>query len=109
AHTVVSNAGHGGTCATLLAGKPLCMLPTVHEQLLTARNVEAIGAGEMLLQVRDPRRIRRTIVNCIDDPGLLAAARDFASRHGAQSSSTAVRLAEIADRFLDLVNRREAT
>jgi UDP:flavonoid glycosyltransferase YjiC (YdhE family) len=109
ADMVVSNAGHGATCATLLAGKPLCLLPTVHEQLLTARNVEAVGAGEMLLQVRDPRRIRRAIVRCIDDPGPRAAAQDFASRHSAQSSSTAVRLAEIADRFLDLVNRREAT
>ncbi len=109
ADMVVSNAGHGATCATLLAGKPLCMLPTVHEQLLTARNVEAIGAGEILLQVRDPRRIRRTIVNCIEDPELLAAAQDFASRHSGQSSSTAVRLAEIADRFLELVNSGEAT
>ena len=109
ADMVMSNAGHGATCATLLAGKSLCMLPTVHEQLLTARNVEAVGAGEMLLQVRDPRRIRRAIVRCIDDPGLRAAAQDFASRHSAQVSSTAVRLAEIADRFLELVNRREAT
>jgi UDP:flavonoid glycosyltransferase YjiC (YdhE family) len=108
ADLVVSNAGHGATCASLLAGKPLCLLPTVHEQLLTARNVGAIGAGETLLQVRDPRRIRRAIVRCIDDPGLRAAAQDFASRHSAQASSTAVRLAEIADRFLELVNRREA-
>ena len=109
ADIVISNAGHGATCATLLAGKPLCMLPTVQEQLLTARNVEAIGAGETLMQVREPKIIRRAIVRAIEDPAMRAAAQDFASRHAAQSSSAAVRLAEIADRFLGLVSRAEAT
>ncbi len=109
ADLVVSNAGHGATCAALLAGKPLCMLPTVHEQLLTARNVEAIGAGATLLQVRDPTRIRRAIVRGIEDPAMRSAAQDFALRHAAQSASAAVRLAETADRFLDLVSHGEAT
>lgn len=108
ADLVVSNAGHGATCAALLAGKPLCMLPTVHEQLLTARNVEAIGAGATLLQARDPTRIRRAIARGIEDPAMRAAAQDFALRHAAQSSNAAVRLAETADRFLDLVSHGEA-
>jgi UDP:flavonoid glycosyltransferase YjiC (YdhE family) len=109
ADMVVSNAGHGATCAALLAGRPMCMLPTFHEQLMTARNVEALGAGESLLQVRDPRRIRRGLVRVLEDPGMAAAAQAFAARHAAGAAGAAVRLAEIAGRFLNLVNSREAT
>jgi UDP:flavonoid glycosyltransferase YjiC (YdhE family) len=109
ADMVISNAGHGATCATLLAGKPLCMLPTVYEQLLTARNVETLGAGETLLQVRDPKRIRRAISRGLEAPEMAKAAQEFASRHAVQAASAAVRLAEIADRFLGLVKRGQAT
>jgi len=109
ADMVVSNAGHGATCAALLAGKPMCMLPTVHEQLMTARNVEALGAGETLLQVRDPRRIRRSFVRVLEDPRMAAAAQAFAARHAAGAAGAAVRLAEIAGRFLGLANGREST
>lgn len=109
ADMVVSNAGHGATCAALLAGKPMCMLPTVHEQLMTARNVEALGAGETLLQAGDPRRIRRTLVRVLEDPGMAAAAQAFAARHAAGAAGAAVRLAEIAGRFLGLANGREST
>jgi UDP:flavonoid glycosyltransferase YjiC (YdhE family) len=103
ADLVLSHAGHGATCAALLAGRPLCMLPTSHEQLLTSRNVEALGAGRVLLPTHDAKHIGRAIVRGVDDPGMRSAAADFAARHAAHTAGAAVRLAETADRFLALV------
>ncbi len=52
ADAVVCHAGHGTVCATLLAGRPLLLLPTQVEQHGLALRVSALGAGLML----DPRR-----------------------------------------------------
>jgi UDP:flavonoid glycosyltransferase YjiC (YdhE family) len=40
-------AGHGTICVTLLAGKPLLLLPTTVEQYLNGLAVTKIGAGEL--------------------------------------------------------------
>ena len=108
ADLVISHAGHGTTCCTLLAGKPLCMLPTVQEQMITARNVVALGAGALVPPAGDAKRIRRQLERCIEDSAMRVAAAGFAERHAGLRGTAAVRLAETADRFLALVKNRGA-
>lgn len=97
---VVCHAGHGTVCEALLAGKPLFLLPQVLEQMLTAQNVAALGAGAWYHPSQETRVLRRDFRRVLEGGEFGAAARAFADRHG--HGKGAARLAEIADRFLGL-------
>lgn len=99
---VVCHAGHGSVCEALLAGRPLLLLPQVHEQVMTARNVATLGAGAWVHPAQDARALRRGLRDALDGGGARAAA-GFAARYAGQDR--AARLAECADRFLALVRR----
>ena len=99
---VICHAGHGSICAALLAGKPLLLVPTVQEQMLSARNVEALGAGAWIHPSQDAKRTRRTLERCIEDDGMRAAAQGFADKYAGLMSGSTARLAESADRLVAL-------
>ncbi len=99
---VICHAGHGMTCASLLAGKPLLMLPTAHEQLLTARNVAELGAGAWVQPTHDARPIKRALVRCIEDTRIHDAAAGFRDRYANAVPTMTARLAECADRLVGL-------
>ena len=102
---VICHGGHGMVCTALLAGKPLLMLPTGHEQLLTARNVEALGAGAWLHPTHDARQIKRALVRCIEDGRMQDAAGAFRARYAKVTSMTTACLPEYADQLLALARR----
>jgi len=45
---VITNAGHGLVAATLLAGKPMLLIPQNYEQTLLAKRIEVMGAAQVL-------------------------------------------------------------
>ena len=97
---VVCHGGHGTVCNALLAGKPLLLLPTGYEQVMTARNVEALGAGRWVHPAHDDKTLKRALIRAIDDDAAGAAARLFADRYAGNAQNVTVRLAEYADRFV---------
>jgi UDP:flavonoid glycosyltransferase YjiC (YdhE family) len=83
---VLCHASHGTVAGSMLAGKPLVMMPTYVEQLLTSARVVAAGAGAV------PRRPdARSIARCLDAvaPGSTAQAqaRKIATKHKATNAS----------------------
>jgi UDP:flavonoid glycosyltransferase YjiC (YdhE family) len=100
---VVCHAGHGTVCEALLAGKPLFMLPHVFEQMMTARNVAALGAGTWFHPAQEQAALRRSLRQVLEDGKYRAAAQGFAARYARGRGERAARLAERADRFLALV------
>ena len=103
---VVGQGGHGTVCNALLAGKPLLLLPTGYEQVLTARNVEALGAGRWIHPAHDDKMLKRALLRAIDDDAAGVAARSFAERYAGNAQNSTVRLAEYADRFVAIAGAR---
>jgi hypothetical protein len=78
---IICHAGHGTVALSLLAGRPLVLLPIYIEQLLTSRNVVKYGAGIMVNpDSRDPR-YRRLLQEAIQEVGHAERARRFAREH----------------------------
>ena len=102
ADLVICHGGHGTVCAALLAGKPLLVLPMNEEQLLTAQNVARLGAGEFVHPAMGMKDVRRALNRCLDSPALASAAAGFAARHSPWRERSTARLAEQADRMIDL-------
>lgn len=102
ADLVICHGGHGTVCAALLAGKPLLVLPMNEEQLLTAQNVARLGAGEFVHPAIGLKEVRRALNRCLDSPALASAAAGFAARHAPWRERSTARLAEQADRMIDL-------
>ena len=105
---VICHGGHGLVCEALLAGRPLLILPTAYEQVLTARNVERIGAGVWVHPANDARKLKRALDRCFDEPGLVAAAAKFSARHAQGLPQSTARLADHAGRLLSLAKRGAA-
>lgn len=105
---VVCHGGHGTVCEALLAGKPLFLLPEVLEQMLTARNVAALGAGAWHHPAQDASMLRRSLRRVLEGDQCSEAAQAFARRHRGDPGKVAARLAEIADRFLGLAAKTGA-
>lgn len=81
ARAVICNAGHGTVMNACLAGLPVLALPMYVEQNLTARNIERIGAGIMVLnREKDPDFV--AILNeLVDNPAYIESARAFADKY----------------------------
>ena len=86
---VVCYASHGMALDSLLAGKPLLLLPTHSEQQRTARRVAALGAG-LVIGTHDPKgKVAAGLRQVLEDRPMRDAARDFASRQMAGGSVSA--------------------
>ncbi|MCX7628598.1 MAG: hypothetical protein N2Z69_09365 [Methylophilaceae bacterium] len=77
----VSYAGHGYVSAVLMAGVPLLLLPVHLEQFLTARNVQAIGAGRLVNPEQAAPDYGALLSAMLADAELKQAARDFAAQY----------------------------
>lgn len=100
----VCHAGHGTVCGMLLAGKPLFMLPQWREQAVTARRVEALGAGISHEPERgDHGPLVPVLKRVAGEAGYTAGAQAFAARH--REPGQAAVLAAIADRCGELAGK----
>ena len=96
----LTHAGHGTVARLLLAGVPLVMAPLQMEQYRLAERVEALGAG--LRVTPEPDMVLAALNRLLAEPGFGAAARAFATRHGAVDEQT--RLARVVARLVDHLN-----
>jgi UDP:flavonoid glycosyltransferase YjiC (YdhE family) len=97
----VCHAGHGTTCALLLKGKPLLLLPMQLEQYLTAKRVSETGAGVMVDGENPHNDFRAAASQIINNPDLARRAREFAQRYvGYSSSATVTRIANEHEEFV---------
>ena len=92
---VISHGGHGATASTLLAGRPLLILPRNLEQRLLAHRARAGGAILTLRRGKTPD-IGAEIRRLAEDPGVATAARAFAEAH--RHFDGAAQIEAIADR-----------
>ena len=100
ADLVVCHAGHGTVSATLLAGKPLLLLPLNIEQRMLAARVEAAGAG-LAAPALAPEGMRAKFQRLLAEPAFAAAARGFAERYaGLEVEKNPERFAALAERLL---------
>jgi UDP:flavonoid glycosyltransferase YjiC (YdhE family) len=107
----VCHAGHGTTCALLLKGKPLLLLPMQLEQYLTARRVSETGAGVIVGGENPHDDFRAAASRIVNDSGFTRRAQEFAQRYaGYNSSSTVTRIATECEEFVhhSKNGRREA-
>lgn len=91
---VLSYGGHGLVAESLLAGKPLALVPGNLEQLLTARQVARLGAGVLAPDANVCDLIERAL-----DSTVAAAAQRFAVRYSGHDAHA--RAVEIADQLLE--------
>jgi UDP:flavonoid glycosyltransferase YjiC (YdhE family) len=98
---VLCQSGSGTVATALHAGRPVLMLPMHMEQLLSARRVQALGAGLYLTEDRIDQ-LGAALQRLTGQPGFTEAARSFARRHGRAEGN---RVAEaIAARCVELMN-----
>jgi hypothetical protein len=83
----VCYGGHGTICVTLLAGKPLLVLPTTVEQYLNGVAVRTIGAGE-LGQVGNAIHVGEMLDQLATAPSYNLAAQRFAIEHKPSSDQS---------------------
>ncbi|MEE4249364.1 MAG: hypothetical protein V2I38_02140, partial [Alcanivoracaceae bacterium] len=71
---------HSSTALFLLAGTPSLQLPLYMEQLMFARCVKALGAGELVTLDR-PDRVAQALDALTLNPAYTAAAQAFSAQH----------------------------
>ncbi len=81
ADIVVCNGGEGTVAAALLAGKPVFALPMHAEQLITAFNLERMGAGLHVRPGANSAQIEGQVRRLLGEPAFGSAARDIAARY----------------------------
>lgn len=90
---VLCHGSHNTVTESMLTGKPLVMLPTYVEQLLTSARVVAAGAGAV------PAKINvASIIASLDQVGPGSAARQLARKIAAKRSAAGGRTVQAADR-----------
>lgn len=98
---VVCHAGEATVSLTLLAGRPLLLLPVATESALMARRVAQMGAGINAMAGPEPRDWDGFVRTLLDTPGYRDAARAFAARHAGFDASR--RAEALADRFEEML------
>jgi hypothetical protein len=87
---VVCYASHAMALDSLLAGKPLLLLPTQLEQQRTAGRVAALGAG-VVIDMHDRKgKVAAGLRRVLEDTAMREAARAFASRQVADGEVSAM-------------------
>jgi len=90
----------------VVAGKPLLLLPTHVEQMMTAKAVQHLGAGLVVDYERPAPDYRKLIKRLIDEPAFAAAARAVTARH--VSEGPAARLMAFVDRIEAVIAKRRS-
>ena len=105
AQLVACHGSHQMTAQTLLAGKPLLMLPTQLEQFLIMRRVVRFGAG-LGVDPGVPDADYGKALEEVSAPRYAARAGEFAARYAAHDSGAA--LATMVQRVESALQRRAA-
>ncbi len=105
ARGVISHGGHGAAASTLLAGRPLLVLPQNLEQRLLAHRTRRTGATLTPRSRKDPD-LPALVRRLAEDDRLATAAQAFADAH--REFDGAARIAAIADRCEALLGRPPA-
>lgn len=105
AQLVVCHSSHQMTAQSLLAGKPLLMLPTQLEQFLIMRRVVRFGAG-LGVDPAVPDADYAKALGELAAPGYAAKAKEFAARYAAHDPDAA--LATMIARVEAALERRAA-
>ena len=93
----ICHAGASTTQALVCAGKSVLLLPTHVEQMMTAKVVQALGAGLAVDFERPSADCRKLIKRLLDEPCFAAAAQEIAARH--DGDDAAARLSAMAARI----------
>ena len=82
ADLILCRAGHTTIAESLMAGKPLIMVPVPGhtEKEANAASVESMGFGRVLSQEEIPDRLEREVQNLLSDPSVSRRLRDFVDR-----------------------------
>ena len=80
----VTNGTFGTTCAVLLAGKPVLMIPLNLERSMVARRVVALGAG-LAIAPAHTEQLGARIEALLGNDAYGTAARAFAARHAGET------------------------
>ena len=78
---VICHAGSGTVVASLLAGRPLVLMPLHVDQALTARSVVKLGAGLMVDDDSRSVSYRRIVTEALRNPVYKDQATSFARRY----------------------------
>jgi hypothetical protein len=81
ADVVVCHAGKNTILKTLLAGKPLLLIPEQLEQFLNALQVEKQHAGICVRRDADQNKIQQDLARLMTEPGFSAASRSIAEKN----------------------------
>jgi UDP:flavonoid glycosyltransferase YjiC (YdhE family) len=101
ADAAVTSGTYATTCAALLAGRPVLMLPQNLERIMVARRVVSLGAG-IAARANQPRAFPQKLRQLVEDQSLAAAAREFAKRHAHEDQAWQTKqMLEVAGRLLD--------
>lgn len=87
ADLVICHAGEGTLAPTLLAGKPVLMLPMTAEQFILGQRVLALGAGRMIAGEQQCPDFAATLSGLTSQPDCRSAARAFAQRYAGHDSA----------------------
>ena len=102
----ICHAGANTVQALVVSGKPLLLLPTHVEQMMTAKAVQHLGAGLVVDYERPAPDYRKLMKRLIDEPAFAAAAQAVAARH--VDDDPAARLAAVADRIEAVIAARRS-
>jgi UDP:flavonoid glycosyltransferase YjiC (YdhE family) len=97
----VGYAGPGTVSRALLAGIPILSAPMYAEQMITALNVQRLGAGLVLPERADTNDVRAALDRLTGDTSFREAAWHFAARHADYDPAAA--LEAIASRCEELL------
>ncbi|WP_415881916.1 glycosyltransferase [Neptuniibacter sp. QD34_54] len=102
ADLVISHAGKGLISESLIAGKPLMLLPTHMEQRMNASKVKALGAGLSAGGNFSPQIIKKMIKRLLDEKEYTLNAQKVAARYeGEQQLSSPDQMIERIVELLD--------
>ena len=101
----ICHAGASTVQTLVTAGKPVLLLPQHLEQMMTAKRVEALGAGLVADFEKPSPDYVRLLRRLLDESSFTAAAEAVAGRH--PGDDPAARVARIADRCEELMLRTE--
>lgn len=107
ADLIVSHGGHGLVAATLLAGRPMLLIPSNLEQYMLAQRVERLGAGRMWSKANGDRELRKAITDLLSKPGYASSAGAFSEAH--KDFDQRHQISVIVDRMEQLASSRPAS
>lgn len=102
ADVVICHAGEGTLAPSLLAGKPVLMLPLTAEQFILSQRISTLGVGQMIVAEQQRPDFAKAITELGTQPQFRAAATAFAQRYAShnaagQYGAVVVRLEHLAN------------